>query len=88
MADWEQIYEHRAEDYERLIAREDFEGRLLHAIEEIAPLSPTMVKNINYDILSYFNLRSFVSWSEIRSPLLISMATSLNFSSSLDVTVL
>ena len=38
MTDYDFIYHHRADDYERLVACEDYEGNLLHAIEAIIPL--------------------------------------------------
>lgn len=33
------IYKHRAEDYERLIAREDYQGNIVKALMQLAPLA-------------------------------------------------
>lgn len=38
MTDYDFIYRHRADDYERLVAREDYEGNLLRAIEALISL--------------------------------------------------
>ena len=37
MTNFKHIYAHQAEDYERLVAREDYQGNILKALEEIRP---------------------------------------------------
>jgi ubiquinone/menaquinone biosynthesis C-methylase UbiE len=39
MPDYDQIYHHHADQYERLIAREDYQGNLFNAINQITPFT-------------------------------------------------
>ncbi len=39
MTDHKQIYNQHADQYERLVAREDYEGNILRALEQLAPLA-------------------------------------------------
>jgi ubiquinone/menaquinone biosynthesis C-methylase UbiE len=43
MTDFATIYAHHAEDYDRLVAREDYQGNLLRAIRQIRPLQGARV---------------------------------------------
>ena len=43
MNHFKHIYTHRAEDYERLVTREDYQGNILKALETIRPFSAQTV---------------------------------------------
>ncbi len=43
MPDYQEIYEHRAGDYQRLVAKEDYKNNLLREIGTLCPLSPRTI---------------------------------------------